>query len=156
MVDAQEPFVRLPRLSGFLTRHSKEALQVIAAMHRVVPVPAYNLEGILIPLQSYCKRLQGAIVELHFTLTHWSIGGKPGQEKVDQFTADLYSMCMLLPPNPPLFHLANARPWPLIQCHLAPKRHAFCCISMHPFADELEPSCSLHDVTLQSHSKYCT
>ena len=56
--------------------HTKEGLQKIVHMHHVFPIPAYDLQGHLIPPIQYHNWLEGAVVELHFELNYWSIGGK--------------------------------------------------------------------------------
>jgi hypothetical protein len=52
--------------------------------------------------QYYRRQLMGAMVELHFTLTHWSIGAKPGdsQQSVDTYSAELFSTRVLRKPLP--------------------------------------------------------
>jgi hypothetical protein len=52
--------------------------------------------------QYYKSMLTNAIVEVNFTLTHWTIGTKPGQggENVDAYTPELYSMRVLRKPLP--------------------------------------------------------
>ena len=81
---------------------SKAALEELESTHRLIPVPAYEYEGSLMYPQYYKHMLTGAVVEVHFTLTHWSIGAKPGQsqESIDAYTPELFSMRVLRKPLP--------------------------------------------------------
>ena len=69
--------------------------------HRVNYLEAYDMHGRLIEPSRYRRHLQGAMVQMHFTLTHWSIDQKKkGQVLVpacDTFAADIYSMRVLIP-----------------------------------------------------------
>lgn len=53
-------------------RHRAELL-ALKPSHRLCPVPAYDLANDLLIPSTYRRCLQGAIVEIHFTLSHWSI-----------------------------------------------------------------------------------
>ncbi|KAI0054548.1 hypothetical protein BV25DRAFT_648934 [Artomyces pyxidatus] len=68
----------------------------------VIPIPAYDMYGDLISPKLYRIRLEGALVEVHFNLTHWSIGGRRGSATpaADTYTADLVSMRVIVPPKP--------------------------------------------------------
>ncbi|KAI0720527.1 hypothetical protein C8T65DRAFT_735857 [Cerioporus squamosus] len=70
--------------------------------HKVIPLPAYNMHGDLIGPRFYRARLQGAVVELHFSLTHWRIGERKDRAsaKVDVFVAELDYLRVLVPPKP--------------------------------------------------------
>ena len=71
--------------------------------HRVNYLEAYDMHGRLIEPSRYRSHLQGAIVQVHFTLTHWSIGERKRGEVLmpacDTFAADIYSMRVLIPPQ---------------------------------------------------------
>ncbi|KAF9241615.1 hypothetical protein BU15DRAFT_31872, partial [Melanogaster broomeanus] len=54
--------------------------------HRAVPLPAYDIHDQLIPPTSYRQQLQGALVEIHFDLSHSAFKGK------DTYTADIHSI----------------------------------------------------------------
>ncbi|KIM66133.1 hypothetical protein SCLCIDRAFT_14522 [Scleroderma citrinum Foug A] len=59
------------------------ALDSIKDTHRVHPILAYGMDGKLIKPQAYRHQLDGALVELYFTLSHWAIGernGSPGND----------------------------------------------------------------------------
>ena len=68
----------------------------------VIPIPAYEKEGGLMYPSYYKHQLVRATVELHFTLTHWSISSKTGcaDENVDTYTAELFSMRVIRPSLP--------------------------------------------------------
>ena len=56
-----------------------------------------NVTWVLRDVTQYYKSiLTHAIVEVNFTLTHWTIGAKPGQggENIDAYMPELYSMCV--------------------------------------------------------------
>jgi hypothetical protein len=78
----------------------KEGLQKIVYMHHVFPIPAYDLQGHLIPPIQYCNWLEGAVVELHFELNHWSIGGSDNDPNSDTYSADMMQIWVLVPPKP--------------------------------------------------------
>ncbi|KAI6023031.1 hypothetical protein BKA83DRAFT_4272446 [Pisolithus microcarpus] len=59
----------------FKLRHKLFELLALKSTHRVLPVPAYDLAGNLIHPTAYRRFLQGALVEIHFTLSHWGITG---------------------------------------------------------------------------------
>jgi hypothetical protein len=44
--------------------------------HRPVPIPAYDVNGSLIAPVDYCRRLECALAQVDFTLSHWSIWSK--------------------------------------------------------------------------------
>ncbi|KAG1755100.1 uncharacterized protein EDB91DRAFT_273078 [Suillus paluster] len=70
---------------------------------RVVPIPAYDMKGNLINLRHYCQTLEGAAVELYFTLRHWSIHPKKNQLEnsgIDTYTADIILIHVISPPTP--------------------------------------------------------
>ena len=80
------------------------ALKSLVDTHRVNYLEAYDMHGKLLWPSQYRKYLQGALVQIHFTLTHWSIGGKPakdgrpGRVATDTYVADIFSMRVLVPP----------------------------------------------------------
>ncbi|KIO14778.1 hypothetical protein M404DRAFT_17638 [Pisolithus tinctorius Marx 270] len=77
---------------------ARGGLDSIRQTHQVIPIPAYDLEGKLIDPRFYRRYLEGAVVELHFNLSHWSISrqGIPGK---DVYTADIVMMHVLVPPH---------------------------------------------------------
>jgi hypothetical protein len=54
--------------------------------HRAAPLAAYDMHDQLIHPTSYRQRLQGALVEIHFELSHSGFKGK------DTYTADIHSI----------------------------------------------------------------
>ncbi|KAG6380344.1 hypothetical protein JVT61DRAFT_8455 [Boletus reticuloceps] len=78
---------------------TRAELEELQATHRVVPIPAYNIQGNLIKPNAYQRSLQNALVELHFYLNHWSIAGKQGNPGNDVFTADIHLIRVIAPPR---------------------------------------------------------
>ena len=58
------------------------------------------MHGHLIKLMQYRNQLEGAVVELHFELRHWSIGRKEGEPHSDTYIADVTQIRVLVPPKP--------------------------------------------------------
>ena len=69
-------------------------------MHHVFPIPAYDLQGHLVPPIQYRNWLEGAVVELHFELNRWSIGGSDNGPNSDTYSADMMQIWVLVPPKP--------------------------------------------------------
>ncbi|KIL54711.1 hypothetical protein M378DRAFT_18628 [Amanita muscaria Koide BX008] len=82
------------------THAALEALPGLCATHKVVAVPAYDMHGHLIHPSFYRSRLVGAVVELGFELTHWSMKAKGEEEACDTFAADLVTLRVIVPPKP--------------------------------------------------------
>ena len=79
---------------------SDEAWEVLAKMqhtHSVNYLEAYNMHGKLLWPCHYHKYLQEVLVQVHFTLKHWSITGKK-KTCCDTYAADIFLMCALIPP----------------------------------------------------------
>ncbi|KIK25255.1 hypothetical protein PISMIDRAFT_9645 [Pisolithus microcarpus 441] len=68
----------------------------LKASHCILPLPMYDLAGNLIRPSAYCCSLQGAIVEVHFTLSHWGIASA----KRDVYGRVIQLICILMPPAP--------------------------------------------------------
>jgi hypothetical protein len=77
-------------------------LQAMVDSHQINPIPAYDMHGHLIHPMFYRNRLLGAVVELHFELTHWSMKGKNDEPGCDTYTADVVAIRVLVPPKPTL------------------------------------------------------
>ncbi|KAM6490060.1 hypothetical protein JOM56_014472 [Amanita muscaria] len=77
---------------------AQEQLKTMVDTHRVNYLRAFDMHGNLIEPQDYRKHLQGALVQIHFTLTHWAIGGRSGDAPTDIYTADICNMRVLSPP----------------------------------------------------------
>ena len=69
-------------------------------MHSINPVPVYDMHGHLVSPNFYRNRLVGAIVELHFELTHWAVKGWNDSASCDTYTADVIAIHVLVPPKP--------------------------------------------------------
>ncbi|KIK13779.1 hypothetical protein PISMIDRAFT_688404 [Pisolithus microcarpus 441] len=79
-----------------LTKEKNRAeLLSLKSTHCILPLPAYDLENHIIRPGSYCRVLQGAIVEVHFTLSHWAIAAV----KRDVYGGDIERICLLVPPT---------------------------------------------------------
>ena len=77
---------------------ARGGLDSIRQTHQVIPIPAYDIEGKLIDPCFYRHYLEGAVAEVHFNLSHWSIlrQGVPGK---DVYTADIVMIRVLVPPR---------------------------------------------------------
>ena len=51
-------------------------LERMKGSYRAIPVPTYNIDNHLIHPASYRHELQGALVEIHFTLSHCTFKNK--------------------------------------------------------------------------------
>jgi len=77
---------------------ARGGLDSIRQIHCVIPVPAYDLEGKLIDPCYYHRHLEGALAEVHFNLSHWSIA-KQGVLGKDVYTADIVLIRVIAPPR---------------------------------------------------------
>lgn len=80
-------------------KETRPELMALAATHRIIPLPAYNVKGDLIRPEAYWHSLEDAIVELHFGLTHWGIAGKKGSPATDVFIAEVDIIWVLVLPR---------------------------------------------------------
>ena len=78
-------------------------LEKMRLIYRAIPVPAYNLQNCLISPACYQQELQGALVEIHFTLSHCAFKNK------DTLTADIHTLRVLHVPHTVVS---------LLKCHL--------------------------------------
>jgi hypothetical protein len=79
---------------------ARDALFDLQDTHRTVPFPVYDMHGALIEPTHYERYLKNAVVCLHFTMSHWSIGAKKGGEAAcDTFGADLHTIRVLVVPT---------------------------------------------------------
>jgi hypothetical protein len=69
-------------------------LENMKTNYRATPLAAYDAHDRLIDAASYRPRLQGALVEMHFNLSHSAFKGK------DTYTADIHTIRVLKPPQP--------------------------------------------------------
>ncbi|KAI6014255.1 hypothetical protein PISMIDRAFT_118001, partial [Pisolithus microcarpus 441] len=63
--------------------------------HQILPVPTYDLARDLLKPATYRHFLQGALVEIHFSLTHWGIAGV----KRDVYSGKIELLRLLEPPH---------------------------------------------------------
>ncbi|KAF9232798.1 hypothetical protein BU15DRAFT_80809 [Melanogaster broomeanus] len=85
---------------------ARNALDDMKSTHHAIPLAAYDVDDQLIPPTSYRQQLQGALVEIHFNLSHSAFKGK------DMYTADIHSIRVItVPPS-----TATTKKCPLILC----------------------------------------
>lgn len=69
----------------------------------VNPLPAYDMHGHIIEPAFYQRRLEGALAEVRFTLTHWPISKRDGATGgTDIYTGDIDYIRVIAPPKPTL------------------------------------------------------
>ncbi|KAJ7018594.1 hypothetical protein C8F04DRAFT_1404858 [Mycena alexandri] len=74
---------------------AREALVAMEDTHRVYALPAYDINGNLIPPSQY-GTLMGAVVRATISLSHWNIA----REARDSYVADIVSLRVLVPAAP--------------------------------------------------------
>jgi len=94
MIDESFPITEWPTIHA----EAENAKEALINTHRVVPLPAYNRHGMLIPPDAYQSALAGATVRVAFTLTHWYFQKKGESMSSNTFTADVCSLRVLLEP----------------------------------------------------------
>ncbi|KAM6504132.1 hypothetical protein JOM56_001075 [Amanita muscaria] len=77
---------------------TRDALKSMITTHRVNYVEAFDMHGRLIAPGEYRKHIQGALVQMHFTLRHWTVLGQNARY-CDAFAADIFSLRVLEPPS---------------------------------------------------------
>ncbi|KIK11918.1 hypothetical protein PISMIDRAFT_78579, partial [Pisolithus microcarpus 441] len=81
-----------------LTKEKNRAeLMALKSTHRILPVPAYDIAGDLIKPSAYRRSLQDAIVEIHFTMSHWGIA----KTKQDVYGGEIQLIRVLVAPTAP-------------------------------------------------------
>lgn len=90
--DADDPY-SFERWPLTRERHRAELLK-LKNTHRILPIPAYDLANDLLKPSTYRRYLQGALVEIHFSLTHWGIAGI----KRDVYGGEIEIIRLLEPP----------------------------------------------------------
>ncbi|KAJ3555224.1 hypothetical protein NM688_g2695 [Phlebia brevispora] len=75
-----------------------EEHQELIHTHIVNFLPAFDHNGVLIEPTQYERQLSGAIVSLHFTISHWTIAGKSGSDASDTFVLDVEDISVIEPP----------------------------------------------------------
>ncbi|KAJ3559069.1 hypothetical protein NM688_g559 [Phlebia brevispora] len=81
-----------------------EQLGEMINTHIVNFLPAFDRDGVLIEPAEYENALRGAIVSVHFTITHWTITGRSGGEGSDTFVLDVQDISVIEPPAPTSTH----------------------------------------------------
>ena len=79
---------------------SAEARDNIVETHRLVPLPVYDSNRMLISPSRYKDAVAGALLCINFTLTHWFIPALGAGELVNTFVADLKSARILFDAPP--------------------------------------------------------
>ncbi|EMD38894.1 hypothetical protein CERSUDRAFT_92934 [Gelatoporia subvermispora B] len=89
------------------TNEAKAAIEDLKETHTVIPIPVYDHCNRLVKPKQYRAVLQGATVEVHFTLRHWSIGytasrggSDSGSGGLDVYSADVFAIHVIRPPPP--------------------------------------------------------
>ncbi|EMD37980.1 hypothetical protein CERSUDRAFT_72610 [Gelatoporia subvermispora B] len=105
------------------TDEAKAAIEELKDTHRVVPIPIYDKEDMLVEPSRYRTVLQGAVVEVHFTIQHWSISkrGKSEGYAFDAFSADVVSIKIVKAPPPPTPNTPRNRKISMVN-PMSPKR----------------------------------
>jgi len=72
----------------------------LISTHRPIPLPAYDINGQLIPPDECKDKLAGAIARVTFTMNHWFIenNSKEGLASTNCFVADVQSIRVLVKP----------------------------------------------------------
>jgi hypothetical protein len=83
------------------SEHAREALEKMKKTHRVNYLDAFDVNSKRIHPLKYRQCLQGAVVQIHFRMTHWAFPAKKGLLACDTFVSDLVSMRVLVPPAVP-------------------------------------------------------
>ncbi|KIK22942.1 hypothetical protein PISMIDRAFT_45642, partial [Pisolithus microcarpus 441] len=78
-------------------QRERVGLMAMTPTHHILPIPAYDVAGDLIRPSAYHCSLQHAIVEVHFTLSHWAIV----KAKCDVYRGEIQMICVLVPPTGP-------------------------------------------------------
>lgn len=79
---------------------AQDARNQLCSTHRPIPLPAYDMDGNLIPPDCCKTALPGAIARVTFTLHHWFIGSKPKEDITasNSFVADIQLIRVLVDP----------------------------------------------------------
>ncbi|THH21229.1 hypothetical protein EW146_g319 [Bondarzewia mesenterica] len=84
------------------TDAARRQLPTLQHTHRVNPIPAYDVDGDIIPPTAYKQMLAGATVALSIELIHYTISNKPpegtAKTQTDFFIADIERIRVLTPP----------------------------------------------------------
>ena len=78
---------------------TREELEELLIAHHIRPIPAWDENRDFIKPDLYRQHLEEAIVEVHFTLTHWSIAGRRGDPGSDAFVGKIDTIHVLVPPQ---------------------------------------------------------
>ncbi|KAI5989036.1 hypothetical protein EDD15DRAFT_2286047 [Pisolithus albus] len=100
--NAPECYDFLPQNWYLTHEETREELYLLERTHKLRLLPAYDVNGHLIPPAAYQRSLENAVVELHFNLCHWPIASKAGAAAFDSYTADIVFIRVLVPPPPPI------------------------------------------------------
>jgi len=75
------------------TYTAREALDAVGYTHYAVPISAYDIEGYIVPPNTYQQHFQGALAQIDFTLAHEVV------EEEDVYRASIRSMRVLRNPT---------------------------------------------------------
>ncbi|THU83030.1 hypothetical protein K435DRAFT_871717 [Dendrothele bispora CBS 962.96] len=90
-----------PRTNDAVAKALDDLQEQKPAQYKICPLPAYDCHSALIEPMMYRQRLEGAVVEIRFTLSHWPISAK-GKEKSasNAYRANIVDVLVLCPPPP--------------------------------------------------------
>ncbi|KAF7362487.1 hypothetical protein MVEN_00596400 [Mycena venus] len=72
---------------------AQNALESMDSTHRVNPIRTYDIGGNLIPPSQYMSTLQGAVVRVEITISHWGIS----KGSRDAYAADIDTLRVIVP-----------------------------------------------------------
>ncbi|KAJ6463430.1 hypothetical protein C8R45DRAFT_519739 [Mycena sanguinolenta] len=78
---------------------AKAQLDAMKYTYRALPLPAYDIQGRVIPPTEYPTALKGAVVRATVHLKHWAIANKNGKGAHDTYTADIQNFRVLEAPK---------------------------------------------------------
>ncbi|KAG6371125.1 hypothetical protein JVT61DRAFT_9885 [Boletus reticuloceps] len=90
------------------TEAARRALDCMGEAFQAIPLPAYDINDVLIEPAPYHQRLAGCLAQIDFQLSHIAFASK------DTFTADIYNICILIPS--PSQRIPRKRKLPQVLC----------------------------------------
>ncbi|KAJ6463438.1 hypothetical protein C8R45DRAFT_519999 [Mycena sanguinolenta] len=75
---------------------AKAQLDAMKYTYRALPLPAYDIQGRVIPPEEYLTALKGAVVRVTVHLKHWAIANKNYRGGRDTYTADVENLRVLV------------------------------------------------------------
>jgi len=94
----------------------KSSLEGLLSMHVVVPLPAYDIKGTLIPPDQYSRQLPGAIVQVHFAIQHCFIKKDKNQTFFTTYVREINVLRAAGPPPTSPMKKQRVADGPLTMC----------------------------------------